>query len=505
MDSQTAIYLLLAFGLLLLNTFFVLAEFAAVKARPTRMEELAASGNRRAVMVQHIQLHLDEYLAVCQVGITLASIGLGFVGEPAIARLLLPLFDWAGAAKPVAVHGLALTAAYILVSFMHIVIGEQVPKIYAIRKTDATALAVAVPMRLFYYLFYFPLWGLNFCVSAVLWVLRVRGAAKSEFHSEDEIRLILSDSQSGGMMSFRRLLYIENVLDLGALTVRNAMKPRTQARCLNVAASRAENDRVIAETRYSRYPLLGSAPEKPLGIIHVKELYLAEKLGKNTDDLQALARPYLTAREYDPLEQLLADMQRRAIHVAVVLDGAGQWTGFITMEDAIEEVIGAVEEEFPLEEPVYLADMLASSRVVLDTEGSTILEATKNALRRVGVKDLPLPLDTILLSVAEREKTVSSYVGKRLAIPHARFAALKTPTVVFARMKTPMAAPVTGETIGILLILLTPASMPRIHQVLLSRIAGIFDNDLIEARLHEAATPGSVLETIRTAEQILLA
>lgn len=502
---EILIYLLLAALLLLLNAFFVLAEFACVKVRPSRIEELAEQGNTRAKTMRHIQSHLDQYLSVCQVGITFASIGLGFVGEPSFARLFKPLFAWLGAGGDAAAHGLAVSAAYVLVSFLHIVIGELVPKSYAIRKTEESALWTALPMRFFHTLFFLPLWVLNGAVNLVLPLLRVSRKAEESIHSEGELRIILNDSQSSGTMSFRRLLYIENVLDLGALTVRDAMRPRSTVRCLRTAAAPGENEKVIAEARYSRYPLLGDDPEKPLGIIHVKSLYLAQHAGKLPDSLAALARPCLTVKETMALEQLLPEMQRKAIHVALVTDAAGKWTGFITLEDALEEVVGSIEEEFPLEEAVYLSDSLSPARVVLDVEGTSILDATRRALGRVPPADLPHPLEAVLAAVAEREKLVSSYVGKRLALPHARLAGLAKTVVVVARLKTPIPAPVPGETIDMLFILLTPAGMPRIHQVLLSRIAGIFDSDLLEERIREAATPAVLYETIRTAEQIILA
>lgn len=501
---ETFFLLLIAALLLLLNAFFVLAEFAAVKARPTRMEELAANGNHRAHLMQHVQLHLDQYLSVCQVGITFASIGLGFIGEPAIARLVAPLLVRLGTDNEVAAHAVAIAIAYAAVSYLHIVIGELVPKTIAIRKTDAAALLIAYPLRVFYYVFFVPLWILNVSANGVLKLLRMPPTTKTEYHSEDELRLILNDSQSGGIMSFRRLLYIENVLDMGALSVRNAMRPRTAVRCLVATASREENDKTIAEARYSRYPLIDTDPDKPSGIVHVKALYLAAQAGKDTSDLRAYTRPYITTKENAPLEQLLGDMQRKGCHVALVMDAVGKWCGFITMEDVVEEVIGAVEEEFPLEVPVYLSDMLNPKRIVLDAAGKNILEATRLALQRVPAGEIPVPLDSIMLAVADREKTMCSYVGHRLAVPHARLASLSKPIVVMVRLRTPMPAPVSGETIALLFILLTPSSMPRIHQVLLARIAGIIDNEIIEERLYSAATPAELQDTIRIAEQILL-
>jgi len=497
-------YLLLTLLLLLLNAFFVLAEFASVKARPTHMEALAAKGDLRAKMMQHIQTRLDKYLSVCQVGITLASIGLGFVGEPGFAKIIAFLLNKVGYGSGTAdatVHGIAISLSYIIISYLHIVIGEQVPKIFAIRKVEQAALNTAFPLHFFYFVFYIPLWVLNWSVDAILFALRVPKAPKHERHSEDEIRIILDNSQEGGLMTFRRLLYIENVLDMGTLTVKNSMRPRDRMHFLRTCATQEENNKVITEFKQSRYPLIGDDPENPLGYIHVKDLLLATISGKPTSDLKPFARPCLKAKESDTIEQLLSEMQRRGNHVALIYDKKGVWIGFVTMEDLIEEVIGAVEEEFPLEVAVYLSDTLTSERVLLDVEGKSIIEAAEQALKMLNQKELPMPVETIMLSVVEREKLISSYVGRNIAIPHARLKSLARPVVVVGRLKHPFPSPVPNETVNIIFILLTPADTPRIHQVLLSHIAQMLDSEFLSDRLLNAKTSVELFEALKTAEQ----
>ncbi|MGD0724092.1 MAG: CNNM domain-containing protein [Spirochaetia bacterium] len=502
-----ALYLLLALLLILLNAFFVLAEFAAVKARPTQIEVLVAAGNRRARIMERIQAHMDEYLSVCQVGITLASIGLGFVGEPAFAELLLPAVKWVGmtgVATAITAHGIAVAVAYLLVSFLHIIIGELVPKSVAIRRTEKAALFTALPLVIFRYIFIAPIWLLNSTVNGILRIFRLPPVTGHGIHSEEEIRIILDQSQSSGMLSFRRLLHIENVLDMGTLTVRNAMRARRLVRCLSLGASRSENDSVVAEYRFSRYPLIGEDPEKPLGYVHIKDLFLAEHAGKDSSELRTFLRPCLQFKEQDPLEQRLSEMQRKACHMALVFAEDGRWTGIITLEDAVEEVIGTIEEEYPTEPPVRLSDLLSPEHTLLDIEGTSILSATRNALQRIKGADLPVSRDAIIMSVAERERLGSSYVGRRLAIPHARLSRLVSPMVIVARMKTPLPAPVPGEDVNLLFILLTPSDTPRIHQILLSHIAGIFESDFLEGRLEDAATAVDLYNVICTAEQVVL-
>jgi CBS domain containing-hemolysin-like protein/mannitol/fructose-specific phosphotransferase system IIA component len=502
-----AIYLLVAVILLLLNAFFVLAEFAVVKARPTQMEALAEKGNRRARLVERIQTHLDEYLSVCQVGITLASIGLGFVGEPAFATLLEPPLRLAGISAVgarITAHTLAIAIAYLVVSFLHIVIGELVPKSVAIRKTEGAALLTAYPMLVFRYIFIVPIWALNSTVNGILRLFRLSPSIGQGVHTEDEIRIILDQSQTSGTLSFRRLLHLENVLDMGTLTVRNAMRARRLVRSLSLSHTREEINRIIAENRYSRYPLLGENPERPLGYIHVKDLFLADRSGRSTENLKAYVRPCFNFKEEDSLEQRLSEMQRKACHMALVFTSDGAWTGIITLEDAVEEVIGTIEEEYPTEPPIRLADLLTPERTLLDVEGGSIISASRNALERIRVTELPVSKEAIMLSVAERERLGSSYVGRRLAIPHARLKRLADPMVIVARLKTPIPAPVPGEDINLMFILLTPADTPRIHQILLSHIAGIFESDYLEDRLETATSPAELHNVIVTAEQVVL-
>ena len=501
------IYLLIAVLLLVLNAFFVLAEFAAVKMRPTQVEALAEKGNRWAKILEKIQAHLDEYLSVCQVGITLASIGLGFVGEPAFAELLLPVIrrlGLSGLAVTITAHSISIALAYLLVSFLHIVLGELLPKSLAIRSTQRAALLTAYPLVIFRYIFIAPIWLLNGSVNLILRLFRISPIPGQADHSEEEIRIILDQSQTSGMLTFRRLLWMENVLDLGTLTVRNAMRARRLVRAISLSQNREEIEKVISEFRHSRYPVLGTDSEKPLGYVHIKDLFLAERSGSHVDDLRPFLRPCLQFKESDPLEQRLSEMQRKAAHLALVFSDDGRWTGILTLEDAVEEVIGTIEEEFPTEPAVRLSDTLTLSHTLLDVEGASILAATRNALQRIQGADLPVSRDAIMLSVAERERLGSSYVGKRLAIPHARLSRLATPMVIVARMKTPMASPVAGEDVNILFILLTPSDTPRIHQILLSHIAGIFESDFLEGKLEDASTSAELYNAIITAEQVVL-
>ena len=484
--------------LLLLNGFLVLAEFAMVKTRPSRIEELVDQGNAKAVAVQHIQNNMDEYLSVCQVGITFASIGLGFAGEHSFAALLKPMLgSWAS-------HAVAITMAYILISFLHILLGELVPKSLAIRRSDGAALFMARPLKFFRTIFYVPLVVLNGSANLVLRLIGVRGKVHDPRHSEAEIRIILARSQSMGMMSFRRLLLIENVLDLGNLKARDAMKPRDAAKVVRTSAPWEENWKVINETRLSRYPLVDGKEDMPLGVIHVKDLLYEGRERLPNVDLRELARPAATTYEDTSLESLLADLQRRRGHLVIVLDKDDRWTGFITLEDIIEEIVGTIEDEFEVEPPLFLADALTTGRIVLDLKASSMDAAVREAIGRVPAAELPASAEKITEAVLERESKMPTYLGRGLAIPHARLEGLAKPFLVFAR--SDKGIPVTGsvDKARLLFILLSPVGTPKVQARLLTRIGGLMDSEYVEERLTEAKSPQAILEAIKAGDPAAL-
>jgi CBS domain containing-hemolysin-like protein len=490
------VYLLLALLLLLLNAFFVLAEFAAVKMRPSRVEELVSQGSPKAKLVKRIQTHLDEYLSVCQVGITFASIGLGFVGEPAFARLLVNLTGLNTAAA----HTVAVTAAYIVVSFLHILIGELVPKSLAIRRPEGSALLTARPLSFFRWVFYVPLVVLNGSANAILGLFGFSGAARDSDHSEEELRIILAQSQSSGLMSFRRLLILENVFDLGDVRVRDAMRPREAVKVLHAGAPWADNLKVIRESRFSRYPLLDGDPDRPAGIVNVKDLLYEGPEKMASVDLRKIARPFLTTTVDFPVEGLMSELQRHRGHLAIVRDAQGKWVGFLTLEDVVEEIIGTIEDEFEVEPPLFLSDTLTAARVVLGVSAGDVAEAVRKAIERVPPGELPVAADKVIVAVLDREKSMSTYLGSGLAIPHARLEGIEKPVLLFARSEE--GVPVRGgaERAHLFFVLLTPVGSPREQVRLLAQICSLLDSAYVTDRLLRAGTPAEVLEGIRAAE-----
>ncbi|MDZ4849642.1 MAG: CNNM domain-containing protein [Pirellulaceae bacterium] len=501
-------YLILAILLVFLNGFFVLAEFSAVKMRPSRIKEMIDDKVGGSLAVQHVHDRMDEYLSVCQVGITFASIGLGFVAEPAIVDLIEPVLGWTGlfvehdSAAWFTKHGIAFSVSYLLVSFMHILIGELVPKSIAIRMTEKSSLWTARPLQFFRALFFLPLRILNSSAAFVLGLLGLGSTSSNDAHSEEEIRILLNQSQSDGMMTFRRLLFLENVFDLGELRVRDAMRPRSQVRCMSISKTWDENLAIARQYRFSRYPLIEDETKDPRHLIHLKDMLLSEG---TSCDLRELCRPIIAIDENALLESLLAEMQKKRIHAAMVRDATGKWTGFLTLEDAIEEIIGTIRDEFEEEENISLSETLLEDRIKLNIEAESSAEAVSKAMALMKPESLPMPKEKILQAISERERIVESYLGRHLGMPHARLAGLQKPVVMVLRSLKGIPYRLTQERANLLFVLLTPAGQPRVHQRLQAIIATLLDeSDFIPERLKTATSAIEVLDILRTGEQATL-
>lgn len=497
---MTTISIIALFVLLALNAFFVLAEFAAVKVRGTQVATIKEKFPVRGAIIEHVHEHLDEYLSVCQLGITFASIGLGFVGEPAIARLLTPLLGHGTAA-----HAVAITISYIVVSFLHILLGEQVPKIIAISYPEKSALLAARALRWSHRALYLPLWLLNGAVRLVLGLFGLRPTGEESAPSEAEVRLILENSQEQGLMPFRRLLLIENVFDFGEVKVKDEMRSLAQITALNLDQPWEKNRDAILSTTFSRYPLLEGQPPKPVGVVHLKDLLYKDTPWPEPVDLRAIARKtYLTTADM-PLEQLLTELRKRRIHMALVLDAQGQLSGLITLEDILEQLVGAIEDEFERDTSLHLTDTLREDGIILDLAATDAPGAITEIIRRANTSDVGLENKALTDLILARERSLSTYLGQGLAVPHARLDQLKTPRVLFARSEHGVFfGPKPEDKAHLLFILLTPSSVPRAQVRLLSRIASLRESDYVWERMRYAESAAAVMDAIRSGEEMAI-
>ena len=493
------LYLMVMVLLLLINAFFVLAEFAAVRVRGTQVQVLEEQNQRGGALLGHVHEHLDEYLSVCQLGITLASIGLGFVGEPALARLIEPLMGSA-----VGAHAVAVILSYVAVSFLHILLSELLPKSVAIRFPERSALLTAAPLIWSRRLLYLPLVVMNGSANLILRLLGLAALPRETAASEAEVRVILEESQQQGVMSFRRLLLLENVFDFGHVRVSDDMRPMDQVHALYADRPWNENRDTILKSRHTRYPLLEGDPPQPLGIVHLKDLLYHPVPWPNEVDLREIARMTHITKVETPLEQLLSDLLRLRAHMALVQNEAGRLVGVITIENILEQLVGSIEDEFERDAPLRLADTLRENRVFMNLQARTPIQAIEEILRRADPQDLPQSVAQVAAAVIARERSFSTYLGDGLGVPHARLDSLKAPCVFVARSTEGVifdpAKP--QDKALILFLLLTPTTAPRMQLHLLARIASLRESAYVWDRMLIVNTPAEMLEAIRTGEEL---
>ena len=339
--------------LVALNGFFVAAEFALVKVRGSQLDALQTDGNKRAAVARQVISNLDAYLSACQLGITLASLGLGWVGEPFLARMLQPFFALASIESPTVIRATSFTLAFTIITFLHIVLGEQAPKILAIRKALATSIVISPPLRLFYFLFRPAIWFLN---ASSNWVLkhlfRLDPVADGEVsHSEEELRLILDQSEKSDEVSSLGRNLLVNALDLRRRVVRDIMTPRGEVVFLDIEESFEENVKKALESRHTRFPLCRGHLDNTIGLVHIKEI--VPMMRDPQPDLLRIKRDLIPVPEMMSLEKLLSLFLTKHAHLAIVVDEYGGTVGMVTLENVLEEIVGDIQDEFDAEKAEF--------------------------------------------------------------------------------------------------------------------------------------------------------
>jgi CBS domain containing-hemolysin-like protein len=382
MDLMSQTLLLGAAALLvLLNGFFVASEFAIVKVRPTRIHELREAGVRGAHTVATVIKNMDEYLSATQLGITTASLGLGWIGEPAFANLITPLFARFGGMKSVLAHSVSATIAFLIITFMHIVAGELAPKSIAIRRATRVALWTAAPLALFYRISYPFIWALNGAANMLLRVIGLPRAAETErAHSPEEVRLILSQSQQRGVLDRDERLMIERVFDFPDRIVRQIMVPSTEVVFIDVRRSVEENLEIARRHQHTRYPLCDGALDRVLGLVHVKDLFWKSRELGSRLDLMMVRRPVQFVPDTARVSSLLAELRDTRTHLALVVDEYGSTVGIVTLDNVISELVGKIHDEFDIGPEATLPDIrkLDDTRSLI--RGRVLLEELQREL-----------------------------------------------------------------------------------------------------------------------------
>jgi magnesium and cobalt exporter, CNNM family len=378
--------LIVTIGLVVLNAFFVAAEFAIVRVRETQINELAERGNRRARLARHISENISAYLSACQVGITGASLALGIVGEPAVAALIEPAFGWLREISDAAFHALSFAIAFSIVTYLHLVAGEQAPKYFAIQRALPTTLWTAAPLLWFATAFRPFVWLVNVSAQAVLKPFGIKTTDEMEAHSEEELKMLVATSTRSGVLKESERAIVGRAMEFADRMVRQVMVPRTEIVAVSDDTPVAEILVTARQHRFSRFPVFHEDLDHIIGIVHVKDLVGVDK--DNRTQARDVMRKVPVMPETMRLDQALAEFRRQRVQLAVVLDEFGGTAGLVTLEDVIEQLVGEVQDEFDVEAPAFKEE--APGTFVVD--GLTSLDALRE---RLGVELTDEPYDTV--------------------------------------------------------------------------------------------------------------
>lgn len=338
--------------LIALTAFFVSSEFAIVKVRTSQLEALIAEGNKKAVAAKRVTTHLDEYLSACQLGITITALGLGWLGEPTVESLLFPLFQRFEIPESIA-HVISFLIAFAVITYIHVVIGELAPKTVAIQKAVDITLSVAKPLIWFYKLMRPMIWVLNGSALLIVKMLGMKRVSENELaHSEEELRILLSESYESGEINQSEYKYMSNIFEFDDRVAREIMVPRTEIVAINVDASLKEILEIVKEEGFTRYPVIEQDKDNIIGFINIKEL-LTDCVYQNCPEdapVSKYLKPIIRVIESIPIHDLLVIMQKERSHMGILLDEYGGTAGLVTVEDILEEIVGEIRDEFDKDE-----------------------------------------------------------------------------------------------------------------------------------------------------------
>ena len=366
--------------LIALTAFFVATEFAIVKIRASRVDQLIAEGKKGAIAAKRVVTHLDEYLSACQLGITITALGLGWLGEPTVEKLLHPLFSYFELNESIT-HVLSFGIAFALVTFLHVVVGELAPKTVAIQKAEAVTLLFSAPIIWFYKLMYPFIWFLNGSARFLVGLFGLKPASEHEVaHSEEELRILLSESYKSGEINKNELKYMNNIFEFDERMAKEIMVPRTEIVTISINDTYSDILTVIRTEHYTRYPVIDSDKDNILGFINVKEFLTTNLTNENSVEgfkLETFINPIIRVIETAPIHDLLVKMQKDRTHIAILMDEYGGTSGLVTVEDIIEEIVGEIRDEFD-EDEVPAIRKLNENHFIL--ESKLLIEDVNNLL-----------------------------------------------------------------------------------------------------------------------------
>ena len=495
--------LIIALVLIALNAAFVLVEFALVKVRFTRLEELASKSHKTAKLAKKQVQHIDAYLSSIQLGITMASLGLGWIGDPALAAMLDLLFSWT-ALSPTLTHTVSFAVAFALITGMHVILGEQVPKYLAIVIPEKVTLVSAIPLEIFYKATYLPMLFITKSANFFLGLMHLNPSESEALHSDEELRMILGQSQEHGKISLGRLMMFEHLFDFGKTKIKEVMTPKSAIAMITLSDPWEETLKKIKDRRFSRYPLADSPAGGINGYVHFKDLALClldGACGSSKPDLAAIRRPLTEVSEDISAEKALRDFQERRVQIAIVKNAKGETSGLLTMEDIVEELTGEIRDEFEQPPKLLLSSLLVKGACEMDLRQAGRFEAIEEVLEKLHAAAPHFDKKEALKAIVKRETNFSTALGHQTAFPHARLASLQKPLLAVGKRHDGVYFPAPdNQPVKIFFLILTPFNEPTLQLNILAQLSSLISNLTLRKRLFSAKTPGDLLDILHTFE-----
>ncbi len=477
---------------LILNALFVLVEFAIVRARVTKFEELAQKGSKAAKISLEITSNINSYLAAIQLGITVSSIGIGWLAQPLITGLINSLFSSFPFIK-IYSYIISMGFSFFIVTFLHITLGEQVPKYIAITMAEKITMFFAFPLKIYYQIVYYPMLLINKTSEFIVKLFGIDKNKDEKYLSEDEIRLILSQSEEVGRITLRRLMMFEHLFDFGKTYVKEIMVPVDNIVYLNSDCSYDEFIRTLNQSKFSRYPIKKDG--KFIGFIHIKDVFLncvKEKFYILTN-LRELKR----IKENMLVENVLKIFQENNIHIALVENNNGDVVGFLSIEDIIEDIVGEIRDEFEKRPQYRLDTILDKNSSILSLKNVDRFGVIEELLSKAFENKTFLNKEDVVNKVIKREKSFSTAIGHEFAIPHARIDGLKKPVLIVGKSDNGVYFPSPdNKPVKVIFLILSPYYDPSIQLNILAKLSKLISNVTLRKKIIKAKNIDKIEEIL---------
>jgi len=377
----TGVYIFVFIILIALTAFFVATEFAIVKIRSSRIDQLVAEGKKGSKAAKHVTTHLDEYLSACQLGITVTALGIGMVGERTFEFILHPFFEMIGIPTNL-ISVFTIGGAFLFATFLHVVVGELAPKTVAIQKAEMVTLAFAKPIMIFYKVLFPFIWFLNGSARLLVGLFGLKQVSEHEVtHTQEEIRLLIAESNKSGEINNSEMKFVNNVFEFDDRLAREIMIPRTEMVAFSIDTPYDEILKRISQEKYTRYPIFDGDRDNIIGFFKIKDFLikgLEDPEKAKTFALKNFIKPVINVIETTPIKEVLQKMQKERIHIAILVDEYGGTSGLVTAEDIIEELVGEIRDEFDGDEVAHVRTVSEGHYVI---DAKVLLEEVSELLQ----------------------------------------------------------------------------------------------------------------------------